>query len=118
MEIFISFSFDAAHRLPNLSEGHKCSQLHGHTFQVEIHVCDDLDKDKGWLVDFSELKKICQPIIDCLDHSYLNEIEGLENPTSEMIAKWIWNRVRPKLSILSKVVVQESPQSGAIYTGT
>jgi 6-pyruvoyltetrahydropterin/6-carboxytetrahydropterin synthase len=117
MEIFIIFSFDAAHRLPQVPTTHKCSQLHGHTFQVEIHVSDALDPEKQWVIDFADIKAICAPVIERLDHTYLNDIEGLENPTSEMIASWIWNQIKPKLPILSKVVVQESPHSGAVYTG-
>lgn len=117
MEIFVTFQFDAAHRLPQLPEDHKCRQLHGHTFKVEIHVSDKLDPDKKWVIDFADIKQICSPVIEQLDHTYLNDIQGLENPTSEMIAQWIWEKIHPNLPILTKVIVQESPESGAIYTG-
>ena len=117
MEIFLTFHFDAAHRLPQLPEDHKCRRLHGHTFRVEIHVSDTLDPDKQWVIDFAEIKQICSPVIEQLDHTYLNDIQGLENPTSEMIAQWIWEKIQPKLPILTKVIVQESPESGALYKG-
>lgn len=117
MEIFVTFHFDAAHKLPQLPTTHKCSRLHGHTFKVEVHVSDDLDQHKDWVIDFADIKKICAPIIEKLDHTYLNDIKGLENPTSEMIAQWIWKKLKPSLPILTKVIVQESPHSGAVYTG-
>jgi len=117
MDIFVVFTFDAAHHLPNLPEGHKCARLHGHTFRVELHVSGPVDSTSGWVVDFFDLKKLFQPILSSLDHYYLNDIEGLENPTSENIARWIWGRLYPSLPILSKIVVQESPGSGAIFIG-
>lgn len=117
MQIFVTFDFDAAHRLPQLPEDHKCSNLHGHTFRVEIHVSDQVDPERNWVIDFADVKRVCSPVIDQLDHTYLNDIEGLENPTSEAIAQWIWRQLKPQLPILTKIVVQESPHSGAIYTG-
>lgn len=117
MEAFVTFYFDAAHRLTQVPSDHKCRQLHGHTFKAEIYISDSLDPDKQWVMDFAEIKAVCQPVIDRLDHTYLNEVEGLENPTSEVIAEWIWQRVKPELPVLIKVIVQESPESGAVYTG-
>jgi len=117
MEIFVTFTFDAAHRLPNVPEGHKCSRLHGHTFRVEVHVSGPVDEHRGWVIDFGDLKKICKPVIEQLDHHYLNEIPGLENPTCEVIAKWLWQRLISDLPNLAKVIVQEGPSSGAVYKG-
>ena len=117
MEIFRAFTFDAAHRLPNLPVSHKCSNLHGHTFRVEIHVGSELVPNYDWVIDFGEIKGLIEPIIEELDHHYLNEIPGLENPTSENICKWLWHRIQPDLPILTKIVVQESPYSGAVYEG-
>ncbi|MEI7451454.1 MAG: 6-carboxytetrahydropterin synthase QueD [Desulfomonile sp.] len=117
MQIFVVFTFDAAHRLPNVLPGHKCSRLHGHTFRVEIHVSNEVEAFSGWVIDFFDLKKAFEPILERLDHNYLNDVEGLENPTSENIAKWIWERLQPTLPILYKIVVQESPTSGAIFEG-
>lgn len=117
MEIFRAFTFDAAHRLTHLPDTHKCRRLHGHTFRVEIHVDGELLQKYDWVIDFSDIIKNVSPVIEELDHNYLNDIEGLENPTSENIAMWLWTRIKPSLPILSKIVVQESPNSGAVYQG-
>jgi 6-pyruvoyltetrahydropterin/6-carboxytetrahydropterin synthase len=117
MEIFKVFRIDAAHYLPNVPEGHKCGQMHGHSFRVEIYVRGPIDPKLGWVIDFNDIAKAFSPLYDQLDHRCLNHIEGLENPTSENMAKWIWKRLRPMLPILSKIVVQESPDSGCLYEG-
>ena len=90
-EIFKEFTFEAAHRLPNVPDGHKCGRLHGHSFRVALHVAGPVEPESGWLMDFADLKERFQPLYDRLDHNYLNEIDGLENPTSENIARWIWD---------------------------
>ena len=117
MEICVSLSFDAAHRLPNVPEGHKCGNLHGHTFVSEIYVLGDIGESSGWVIDFSEVKAVAKSVVAQLDHNYLNDIQGLENPTSENIAVWIWDKLKPELLGLSKIVVKESPTSAAIYAG-
>ena len=117
MEIYKIFTFDAAHRLPNLPDDHKCSRLHGHTFIAEIYVKGRIDYKMGWIIDFHDIVHLVKPIVDQLDHCYLNEIGGLENPTSENIAKWLWEKIIQKLPILSKIIVKESPQSGVCYSG-
>jgi 6-pyruvoyltetrahydropterin/6-carboxytetrahydropterin synthase len=117
MEIYKVFKFDAAHRLPNVFDGHKCAQIHGHSFRIEIHVQGKADAHTGWVMDFADIAAACQPIIDQLDHKCLNDITGLANPTSENLAKWIWQRLKPVLPQLNKIVVQESPESGCIYRG-
>ena len=117
MEIFKEFSFEAAHRLPNLPEAHKCFRLHGDSFRARIYVEGPLDSELEWVQDFADIKTVFDPYFQLLDHNYLNEIEGLENPTSEVIAKWIWEKVRPDLPLLSKVVVQENCTCGAEYRG-
>lgn len=117
MEIYKEFSFEAAHRLPHVPEGHKCARLHGHSFYVRVYVRDQVDPHTGWVMDFSELKHVFKPIYERLDHHYLNEIEGLENPTSENLCRWIWQQLKPLLPILSKVEVRETCTSGCIYTG-
>ena len=117
MEIYKEFTFEAAHRLPNVPEGHKCARLHGHSFYVRIYVTDSIDPHTGWVMDFSELKKHFQPIYDQLDHYYLNDISGLENPTSEVLCRWIWQQLKPTLPILSQVEVKETCTSGCIYRG-
>ncbi|MDI6742673.1 MAG: 6-carboxytetrahydropterin synthase QueD [Smithella sp.] len=117
MEIFRVFKFDAAHYLPNVGEGHKCSRMHGHSFRVEIHVSGEVDPRSGWVMDFADIVKAFQPLEEQLDHKCLNKVEGLENPTSENIARWIWSRLYPVLPQLNKIVVQEGTESGCIYRG-
>ncbi|WP_297833391.1 6-carboxytetrahydropterin synthase QueD [Thermomonas sp.] len=117
MDIFKAFTFEAAHRLPNVPDGHKCARLHGHSFRVELHVAGEPDPHTGWVMDFAELARAFQPLHERLDHRYLNEIEGLENPTSERLAQWIWERVRPTVPLLSEVVVRETCTSGCRYRG-
>jgi 6-pyruvoyltetrahydropterin/6-carboxytetrahydropterin synthase len=117
MDIFRIFTIEAAHRLPNVPVGHKCSRLHGHSFRIELHVSGEVDAQTGWVMDFAELKAAFQPTYDQLDHHYLNDIAGLENPTSENLARWIWQDMQPKLPGLSKVVIHETCTSGSVYTG-
>ena len=117
MEIFKEFRFEAAHRLPNVAAGHKCERLHGHSFQVAVHVSAPVDEQLGWVMDCGVIAEAFGPIRDQLDHYYLNEIEGLENPTSENLARWIWLRLKPSLPQLSMIVVRETCTSGCIYRG-
>lgn len=117
MEIFKEFKFEAAHRLPNLPDEHKCSRLHGHSFTVQLHVEGPIDEELGWIVDFGDIKQAFKPYYAMLDHHYLNEVPGLDNPTSEVLAKWIWDKVKPDLPILSAVVVSETCTTGCTYRG-
>ncbi|HKF47036.1 MAG TPA: 6-carboxytetrahydropterin synthase QueD [Terracidiphilus sp.] len=117
MEIFKKFSIEAAHWLPNVPEGHKCHRMHGHSFRIEIYAEGPVDPKLGWVMDFAEIKEAFTPIEDQLDHRCLNDIEGLENPTSENLARWIWTRLQPALPALSKIVVRETCTTGCIYTG-
>lgn len=117
MEIFKEFTIEAAHRLPNVPEGHKCSRLHGHSFRLEVYVAGEAEEPFGWVMDYGDIKSAFQPLFDQLDHQYLNEVEGLTNPTSENLARWVWERLRPTLSGLSKVVVRETCTTGCIYQG-
>jgi 6-pyruvoyltetrahydropterin/6-carboxytetrahydropterin synthase len=117
MEIFKEFSIEAAHRLPNVPEGHKCARLHGHSFSVSIYVAGNVDNHTGWIMDFADIKSAFEPIYKQLDHYYLNEVSGLENPTSEILAKFIWQQLKPTLPLLSKIVIKETCTSGCVYTG-
>jgi 6-pyruvoyltetrahydropterin/6-carboxytetrahydropterin synthase len=117
MEIFKEFTIEAAHRLPNVPPGHRCGRLHGHTFHIQVHVRGPFDPQMGWIIDFADIKAAFKPIEEQIDHNYLNEVEGLENPTSENITRWLWQRLRPALPSLSKIVVQETCTSGCIYGG-
>lgn len=117
MEIYKEFTFEAAHRLPKVPPEHKCSRLHGHSFRVTIFVEAPVDEEAGWVMDFADIKTAFKPLLEQLDHYYLNEIEGLENPTSENLACWIWERLQPRPPQLCKVIVSETCTSGCIYRG-
>jgi 6-pyruvoyltetrahydropterin/6-carboxytetrahydropterin synthase len=117
MEVFKTFTFEAAHNLPNVPQDHKCGRLHGHSFRVDIHVGGPMDSHAGWVVDFAQIKRAFQPLYEQLDHRYLNEIDGLKNPTSENIAHWIWTHLRPILPGLCQLVVHETCTSGCVYRG-
>lgn len=116
-EIFKEFTFEAAHRLPNVPDGHKCARLHGHSFRVQLHVRGAVGKETGWVQDFGDLRAAFKPLEARLDHYYLNEIEGLENPTSEVLAKWLWDRLIDELPNLVEVQVRETCTAGCIYRG-
>jgi 6-pyruvoyltetrahydropterin/6-carboxytetrahydropterin synthase len=116
-EIVKTLGFEAAHRLPNVPPGHKCARLHGHSFSVEVRVSGEVDPVLGWVVDFEDLKVAFEPLREALDHRYLNEVEGLENPTSENIARWIWVRLAPKLPGLAEITVAETCNSRCTYRG-
>jgi 6-pyruvoyltetrahydropterin/6-carboxytetrahydropterin synthase len=116
-EIFREFTFEAAHRLPNVPPHHKCHRLHGHSYRVTLHVSGAIGEETGWIMDFADLKKAFAPILEQLDHYYLNEIDGLENPTSENLARWIWDRLQENVGGLSQVVIHETCTSGCVYRG-
>lgn len=117
MDLFKDFTFEAAHRLPNVPPGHKCARLHGHSFRVRVWVSGPVQPDAGWVMDFAEIKRACGSVHDRLDHQYLNEIEGLGNPTSEILAQWIWKELSEALPTLSAVEVRETCTSGCVYRG-
>ncbi len=117
MEIFKQFTFDSAHFLPNVPPGHKCREMHGHTYRLVVYIEGNLDKDLGWVMDFAVVKKVIDPIVKRLDHHLLNNIEGLENPTCEMIAVWLWDQIKPDIPLLKRIELHETPTSGVVYTG-
>jgi len=117
MDVFRVFQIEAAHRLPNVPTGHKCARIHGHSFRIEVHVSGEVGAQTGWVMDFADLRAAFQPVFEQLDHRFLNEIEGLENPTSENLARWVWERLEGSLPGLSRIVVQETCNAGCIYTG-
>ena len=117
MDIFKVFTVEAAHRLPHVPEGHKCARLHGHSFRIELHLSGPVHPQAGWVMDFADVKAAFKPIYERLDHHYLNDSPGLENPTSEQLAKWIWDQAKPLLPLLSAIVVHETCTSGCRYTG-
>lgn len=117
MEIFKEFTFEAAHRLPHVAPDHKCFRLHGHSFQVSVHLTGPVGAPSGWVRDFNDISCAMTPLLEVLDHYYLNEIDGLENPTSEVLARWIWERLNIPLPELSQVIVHETCRSGCVYRG-
>lgn len=117
MEIFKQFTFDSAHFLPRVPLEHKCRNIHGHTYRMVAYFEGEPDLELGWLMDFADIKKVINPIIDRLDHKLLNEIEGLENPTCERIAVWLWEQIKPQMPLLSRIELHETPTSGVVYKG-
>lgn len=117
LELRKTFQFEAAHLLPHLPETHKCRRLHGHSFRAEIVLSGEVVPELGWVMDYAEISRVFKPIWEQLDHRYLNEVAGLENPTSENIAVWIWDRLRPQLPLLIEVVVAETCTAQCIYRG-
>jgi 6-pyruvoyltetrahydropterin/6-carboxytetrahydropterin synthase len=117
VDVYKEFVFEAAHFLPAVPPDHKCRRLHGHSFRVEVHVRGALGAASGWVVDFADLKRAFAPLYEQLDHNYLNDVEGLSNPTSENIACWIWDRLKPSLPGLCQVVIRETCTAGCVYRG-
>jgi len=116
-EVVKTFRFEAAHRLSAAPDGHKCRRLHGHSYRVDIHVTGDIDPQRGWVIDFGDIKQIVAPVLDELDHRCLDDIDGLQNSTSELLGAYLWNRIKPTLPGLSAITVWESDTSRAIFTG-
>ena len=117
MHLFKEFQIEASHLLPNLPEGHKCRRLHGHSFRILVNIEGEINEELGWVMDFADIGKAFEPIFKILDHNHLNDIEGLENPTSENIARWVWRELKKDLPILAEVHVNETCSSGCIYAG-
>ena len=117
MELRKTFQIEAAHRLPNVPTGHKCARLHRHSWSIEVAIEGPVGDDTGWVMDYADLKAAFQPIHDRIDHNYLNEIPGLENPTSERLAVWLWNELKPRLPLLSELVIAETCTSRCVYRG-
>jgi len=112
-----TFTFEAAHLLPQAPEGNKCRRLHGHSFVIDVAVEGEVDPRTGWVMDFAALKSAAQPVIDALDHRYLNDLDGLANPTSEIVARYLWERLKPKLPLLACITVRETCTSRCEYHG-
>jgi 6-pyruvoyltetrahydropterin/6-carboxytetrahydropterin synthase len=116
MLILKELTFDSAHYLPELPEDHKCRHIHGHTYRLKVWLEGKPD-EIGWVMDFADLKKSLMPVIDTIDHKILNHIEGLENPTCELVAVWLWKKLKPTLSSLKRIELYETPTSGVLYEG-
>ena len=112
-----SYRFEAAHFLPKVPPGHKCARMHGHSYRVEITIQGEVDPERGWIMDFAEIDEHVLPLVRLLDHQVLNEIDDLANPTSELLARWWWERLAPRLPGLYEVAVSETVTSRCIYRG-
>jgi 6-pyruvoyltetrahydropterin/6-carboxytetrahydropterin synthase len=112
-----TFRFEAAHFLPSVPEGHPCRRLHGHSYEVDISIEGEIGADTGWVQDYGELGRVVRPVLEPLDHNLLNAVPGLENPTSEILAAWIWERVIPGLPRLRRVTIRETRTSRCDYDG-
>lgn len=117
VELIKSFRFEAAHFLSAAPEGHKCRRLHGHSYRVDLHLSGPVDAHSGWLMDFGLIKQAAEPVLAELDHSNLNDTPGLENSTSELLAKYLWDRIKPALPLLSAITIWESDSSCCVYRG-
>jgi 6-pyruvoyltetrahydropterin/6-carboxytetrahydropterin synthase len=111
------FRFEAAHRLPHVPAGHKCARLHGHSYELSVTVAGEVDPGTGWIVDFADIQRAVEPIRQRLDHDYLNDIEGLDNPTSELVTRWIWERLLPVLPGLAAITLEETCTARCTYRG-
>jgi 6-pyruvoyltetrahydropterin/6-carboxytetrahydropterin synthase len=117
MRLERSYRFEAAHFLPRVPPGHKCARMHGHSYHVEIAIEGELDPERGWVMDFAEIDEHVAPLVRQLDHQVLNEVEGLSNPTSELLARWWWQRLATWLPGLCEVCVSETSTSRCVYRG-
>jgi 6-pyruvoyltetrahydropterin/6-carboxytetrahydropterin synthase len=117
MIIFRQFTFDSAHFLPRVPEGHKCREIHGHTYTLTVFIEGPVDEQIGWVSDFAGIKQVIKGILDMVDHKLLNNVPGLENPTCELVAIWLWKKIKQAIPQLKKVELWETPTSGVIYEG-
>ena len=111
------FTFEAAQTLPSAPEGHKCRLMHGHSFKVEICVEGEVNARTGWLYDHAEITRAMKPLLEQLDHSYVNDIPGLENPTIEIMCAWLWQKLAPLLPGLCEIVLHETPTARCVFRG-
>ena len=111
------FTFEAAQTIPHAPPGHKCMHMHGHSFKIEISVQGEVDPHIGWVYDHAKITQAMTPLLELVDHSYLNEIEGLENPTIEYICAWFWKKLAPQLPGLFEIVLHETPTARCSYKG-
>jgi len=117
LELVTNFSFEASHQLPHAPEHSKCRRLHGHSWKVEVHVRGEVDEATGWVIDYDDIQRACEPVYEALDHRHLNDVDGLSNPTSELVAIWIWNRLTA-IPGLAAIVVHETCTARCVYRGT
>jgi 6-pyruvoyltetrahydropterin/6-carboxytetrahydropterin synthase len=117
MTIFRHFTFDSAHFLPNVPDGHKCREIHGHTYKLTVFIEGPVDTNSGWVTDFADVKLAINDTVEKVDHKLLNNIAGLENPTCELLAIWLWDKIKETIPELKKIELYETPTSGVTYEG-
>ena len=117
VELVREYRFEAAHQLPKVAPGHRCARLHGHSYRVDVTVAGGVDEESGWVIDFYDMDRAVVPVIEALDHRFLNEIPGLENPTSERLCVYLWGEIAPLLSGLCAITVWETIDSRCTYAG-
>ncbi len=117
MIIFKQFTFDSAHFLPLVPDSHKCKQIHGHTYKLTIYLEGSVEPSTGWIIDFSDVKNAVNKVLEIVDHKMLNNVEDLENPTCELLAVWLWDKIKTSIPLLRKIELYETPTSGVIYEG-
>lgn len=117
VELAVTFRLEASHQLPRAPEGSACRRLHGHSWVIDVHVAGPIDPETGWLIDYHEIERAWAPVHDALDHRHLNEVEGLANPTSELLAIWIWDRLAPTLPQLLRITIHETCAARCSYFG-
>jgi len=118
VELMKEYRFEAAHRLPQVPAGHKCANVHGHSYKVELYVTGPVDPATGWLIDFGVIDERWTDLFNRLDHHYLNDVPGLENSTCEHVAIYVWNHMKKAIDALSAVTVWETYDSRCTYRGT
>ncbi|MEK7330497.1 MAG: 6-carboxytetrahydropterin synthase QueD [Candidatus Eisenbacteria bacterium] len=118
VELTKSYTFEAAHRLPMVPADHKCARMHGHSFRIEVAVAGEVDERTGWLIDFGDITAVVEPLLKSeLDHRTLNDVSGIENPTSENLCRWLWKRLQPRIAGLSTITVHETCTARCTYRG-
>lgn len=117
MKLKQHFQIESARFLPHLASDHPCSRLHGHSFKIILSITGPVIPPKQWVMDYHEINLIVLPILKLIDHRVLNEVEGLENPTSEVLARWIYDKVKEKIPLLTSVNISETPTTECIYSG-
>jgi 6-pyruvoyltetrahydropterin/6-carboxytetrahydropterin synthase len=118
VELTRTFGFESAHRLPMVPPDHKCARMHGHSFRIDVQVAGEIDPKTGWLIDYAEITRVVEPLLKQeLDHRPLNDVPGLENPTSELLCVWLWRRLQPALPGLAAITVHETCAARCTYRG-
>ena len=111
------FTFEAAHWLPKIPSDHMCARLHGHSYRIEVAASGPVNEDTGWFIDYQRIHDAWAPLFAQLDHHCLNDVKGLENPTAELLARWLWDHLAPALPEIERVTVFESNDARCEYEG-